>query len=154
MFSVKFIVTTAGIPVENALVKFNSQEKYTNAIGEVIFDEVNGGSQLPYEIRKTGYNNVFGNIDVTSNITKEISLVEGVVYYTIDFTVTNGTNPISGATILFDNMEGQTDTSGKYSFDSIAYELNKKFTVSKEKYLPYIDSIDVDTNYSIHGRIV
>ncbi|OFX88084.1 MAG: hypothetical protein A2W99_10955 [Bacteroidetes bacterium GWF2_33_16] len=154
LFSVKFIVTTAGIPVENALVKFNSQEKYTNAIGEVIFDEVNGGSQLPYEIRKTGYNNVFGNIDVTSNITKEISLVEGVVYYTIDFTVTNGTNPISGATILFDNMEGQTDTSGKYSFDSIAYELNKKFTVSKEKYLPYIDSIDVDTNYSIHVVLV
>jgi hypothetical protein len=80
---------------------------------------------------------------------KEIELIP-TTYYNIEFIVTNGSSPISGATILFDNKQGVTDTDGKFVFDSISNGSNKKYTITKDKYFQYIDSIDVDTNLSVN----
>jgi hypothetical protein len=82
-------------------------------------------------------------------MTKEVILTP-TTYYNVEFIVKNGSNPLSGATILFDNKQGLTDIDGKFVFDSVSNGLNKKYTITKDKYFQYIDSVNVDTNLTVN----
>jgi hypothetical protein len=149
MYSVKFMVASNSVPIENAMITFNNQTNYTDVSGEVVFNNLKQGSSMDYIIRKPGFGNATGTINVTSDLTQEVILTEGTAEYLVEFTVTDGTNAISGATITFDNQQGITDTNGKYIFTEAGYGLNKKFVVSKELYFQHTDSLDVNNNLEI-----
>ncbi|MDX9696726.1 MAG: T9SS type A sorting domain-containing protein, partial [Bacteroidales bacterium] len=144
--AVTFIVSASGNPIENALISFNNQEKYTNSTGEAIFDNIRPNSQLNYEIRKIGYENESGTINVTSDIVKTVELTVGIPNYTVKFNVIDGSTAINGASITFDGLTRVTATDGSCTFDSVEYGLNKKYTITKDKYYQYTDSVDVDSN--------
>ncbi|MGE0089988.1 MAG: C25 family cysteine peptidase, partial [Bacteroidales bacterium] len=149
-YDVTFVVNGSEGLVENALINFNNEDKLTNSNGEAVFNDVPHNSNYPYLIRKPDYENYLDTIDVYSDVTENVTLAPGTAIYQVSLSVTDETNPIEAAVILFDGQEKSTDTEGNCIFDSIEYGLNKKYTITKDKYYQYTDSIDVDSNLAIN----
>lgn len=150
MFNVTFVVNNSKGLIENALVSFNDEEKYTSASGEAIFNDVRYNNNLLYVIRKEGFENYIDTLDVVSDITENITLTAGIATFQIGFNVSNGTTALSGATIILDNKQGTTNSNGDYTFSEIEVGTDKVFTITMDKYFNYIDTIDIDANKQIN----
>jgi len=73
-FDVVFNINSKGLPVENAKIRFNSLNKFTNQDGTVTFNSVMYGSSYSYLISKIGYNSVLGQEDITASKSIDINL--------------------------------------------------------------------------------
>ncbi|MFW5877749.1 MAG: T9SS type A sorting domain-containing protein [bacterium] len=66
--------------------------------------------------------------------------------YTVKFQVTDGANPIEGATVSFYGMDVQTDSLGEAIFYEILTSENRSFSVSAECYVTESGSIDISSD--------
>ncbi len=101
--TVTFNVSDNNGPVQGALVDFNNEQKTTGADGKAIFADVIYGTGIPYAISKAGYHTVNGSVDATED--RNVNITLQLIKYTVTFTVSHGTNPVSGATVT---VTGQT----------------------------------------------
>ncbi len=148
-FSVKHTLTIT--IVGNGIVKVNDEE-YTN---EISVDE---GSTLTLEaIASEGwiFNGWSGDVSETGTATTTITMNEDkTVYvtfveespaeYSVTFTVTDGTNPIQGASIVINSQTATTNASGEASIKlangSYAY------TITLNQYETYNGTVEVNGN--------
>ncbi|MBN2893984.1 MAG: carboxypeptidase regulatory-like domain-containing protein [Bacteroidales bacterium] len=141
-YTVTFTVTDGTNPISGAIVSITGQgSATTNSSGVATFDLYNG--TYNYSVSASGYetnNNSFTVSD--ANVPVDVTLVEILAYDAV-FTVTDGTNPVSGATVTVTGEGTQTtdglgvatfslyDGSYDYTVDAPGYDsANGNFTIS------------------------
>jgi hypothetical protein len=129
--TVTFIVSEPdGIPIEGAMVDLDGYgTKYTTESGLAVFEPVylanNPG--IPYNVSATGYSSAEGNVIVTSDIVREITLTR--LSYTITFHVSHGGDNVVGANVdLTGNGAEITDASGLAVFENVEYSFGEGVT--------------------------
>ncbi|MBS3770957.1 MAG: T9SS type A sorting domain-containing protein [Bacteroidales bacterium] len=137
-YKVTFKVTEENGPVEEASIEINGQMLTTNADGEASI--VLGNGQYTYEVTAKDYQSVKSSIIVAySEMTEEVIL--SPVTYLVTFTVTDGTNPVEGATITIDDSELTTDAEGEDTIHLADGEY--EYTVTAEGYEDFTNSLTV-----------
>ena len=144
-YFVKFVVTnTNDEKIENALVEFEEQEKYTNSDGIATFTYIPEGSELPFQIRTTGYNNDSGSVDIYSDTTLNVMLESGLATFDVSFNVLNENDPLEGACVAVNNDTLYTDNNGNAVFNGISDNTTVSFEITKEHFNPVNDSFVIN----------
>ncbi|MDD4672130.1 MAG: M14 family zinc carboxypeptidase [Bacteroidales bacterium] len=138
---VAFTVTYSGVPVQDATVSFNELSINTNASGKAIFSNQTRGTSGQYIVGKNGFITTTGNIEVKYiDVNEHVSLE--VEEYTVSFAVSNGTNPIEGATISINNEQLETNAQGEADIE--LPNGSYPYSVSMDGYHTQTGSIWVD----------
>lgn len=157
---VTFVVRDEGErPIQNALVTFNGEFKYTDSSGNAIFMAFPG--LYPYTVSKTGYYTISKNINVQDDQSEPVTLIL-IPRYTVTFTVTNSsTGAVEGANVTLTAKDRlatedtvayseskRTGTNGKVTFTNI---LGGGYTylVEKQNWIPVNGDVAVDSNKDI-----
>ncbi len=144
-YFVKFVVTnTNDEKIENALVEFEEQEKYTNSDGIATFTYIPEGSELPFQIRATGYNNDSGSVDIYSDTTLNVMLESGIATFDVSFNVLNENDALEGACVAVNNDTLYTDNNGNAVFNGISDNTTVSFEITKEHFNPVNDSFVIN----------
>jgi len=141
MNEVAFTVTDGVNPIEDAQVTFAGSSIMTDGSGVASFVVENG--TYDYTVSKTGYTEATGSLDVSSDISQDITL--NVLTYDITFNLyeEDGSTPIEGD-ITFDGST-QSTTGGTYTFSDVEYGEGKSYsiTVNNDYYADYNGTVDV-----------
>jgi hypothetical protein len=82
-FSVNFIVTDASSSfIDNVLVEFNSESKYTDTNGEAVFAEITPGDGLSFTLSKEGfwdYDSTLNVVDADLEVNAILSSTTGII---------------------------------------------------------------------------
>lgn len=146
-------------PIQNALVTFNGEFKYTDSSGNAIFMAFPG--LYPYTVSKTDYYTISKNINVQDDQSEPVTLIL-IPRYTVTFTVTNSsTGAVEGANVTLTAKDRltvenaivyseskRTGTDGKVTFTNI---LGGDYTylVEKQNWIPVNGDVVVDSNKDI-----
>lgn len=146
-------------PIQNALVTFNGEFKYTDSSGNAIFMTFPG--LYPYTVSKTDYYTINKNINVQDDQSEPVTLIL-IPRYTVTFTVTNSsTGAVEGANVTLTAKDRltvenaivyseskRTGTDGKVTFTNI---LGGDYTylVEKQNWIPVNGDVVVDSNKDI-----
>ncbi|HNU24252.1 MAG TPA: hypothetical protein PKN37_08275, partial [Mesotoga sp.] len=85
VFSVTFIVSDNDGFVQGASVEFNDETKTTDANGRTMFEQVVPGNDLPYAVKKGGYRDFSGSLDVIdSSVEEYVTLAKAAPTLIID----------------------------------------------------------------------
>lgn len=154
-YTVSFTVNDGTNIIVGANVNFNSQNIITNSSGVAEFTGVFAGNNLPYTVSKAGYQNTNGTLNVVnSNVNETVSIY--IATFNILFTVTDGTTPVEGATVICDGVSQYTALDGKTTFDNKANG-TYNFTVNKSGYYESTGTVTVsggNTNKSVLLSII
>ena len=142
-YTITFSVTDelTGDPIENATVNFDEKEMETGADGYVAFMYIEP-AEIGYQVSGGGYADTANTIDVAADDTIFLPLTS-VESYTITFTVTDGTDPLEGATVSFDGKEESTNAEGLVLFEYVESDLAIPYQVSKDGYNALNSTLDV-----------
>lgn len=140
---VVFTVTYNSAPVQGATVNFNESSINTNASGKAIFSNQTRGTSGQYIVEKDGFLSASGNVVVKYVDVNEVVNLD-LEEYTVSFVVSNGTDPIEGATISINSQQLETNAQGESSimlpFGTFPY------SVTKDGYHTQTGSILVDAD--------
>lgn len=150
---VKFVISDSEGVLENAIVEFNNEEKYTNTDGVVSFNYVTSGNDLPFVVRRQGFENYTNNISIANDTTVQISLTSGTASYYVDFTITDGRVPIENAQIDFLGLTAYTDENGQYRFNDVLESIDQPYTISKDGYQDQNGTLSVSTNLDVEIKL-
>ena len=118
--TVTLTVTDGSNPIEGANVNIDDQDILTDATGVVAIEVPNG--DYAYTITYAGYQDLTGSINVSDGDVSE-NIVMNLLEYTVTIAVTDGSNPIDGASVeLTDNTEIWSQTTivdGTTVFDGV-----------------------------------
>ncbi|MFP3859182.1 MAG: C25 family cysteine peptidase [Bacteroidales bacterium] len=144
---VVFSITDGTNPVENAVVEFAESAIETDDQGEATFTLEPG--EYEYTVSKAGYDQVNGTLEVSSDITENVTMQVSTYDITFELYEEDGTTPIDGE-IAFNNATVKT-SEGKYTFSDVEYELDKPFTadVEDEYYDTYEGTVDVNNHKTV-----
>jgi uncharacterized membrane protein len=112
-YTVIFTVTDGVNPVAQAVIDIQGEAKETDATGTATFNLTN--DSYDYTVSKAGYVEDSGSFTVT-NADKTISVTlidEDTVPHQVEFTITYGGTPITGASVQIDGDTLTTDSNGK-----------------------------------------
>jgi len=73
---VTFTVTSAGIPINGAIITIGAEVKETNSVGVVIFTTNKTGIDLDYVVTATNYQSITGSVYVDGSKSVEVVLIE------------------------------------------------------------------------------
>ena len=147
-YNVGFSVTDGTDPIEGATVEFAGQEKLTDATGLTSF-VVESGAAMPYTIRKAGFDNVTGSLDVTADMVENITMTPGQATYKVTFVVDDGTDPLEGANVNFNSTDITTDANGQAIFEGITSAADIPYTITNAGYFDFNGTLTVaDANVS------
>ncbi|MFP4525050.1 MAG: carboxypeptidase regulatory-like domain-containing protein, partial [Bacteroidales bacterium] len=134
-------------PIENATVEFAESAIETDDQGEATFTLEPG--EYEYTVSKEGYDQVNGTLEVSSDITENVTMQVSTYDITFELYEEDGTTPIDGE-IAFNNATVKT-SEGKYTFSDVEYELDKPFTadVEDEYYDTYEGTVDVNNHKTV-----
>jgi hypothetical protein len=152
-YEVTFAVTDGTNPLEGASVEFNSNTQTTNASGETVFTEIGPGSGLAYTVTLAGYEDAAGNVDVTdADVTENVALTFIPPTYSVTFNVTDGTDPLEGATVTFNETTATTDASGVAVFTDLEAATGLAYTIELSGYVEAegtVDIVDADVTENV-----
>jgi len=116
-YEITFHVTDGTNPVEDAAVTFSGTTLNTDASGNAVFNVLDGVN-LPYSVTKAGYYDVNGTVNADADKTVDVVL-NLIPTYDISFSVTDGTNPVENATVIFNSSTVYTNASGIAVFNDV-----------------------------------
>ena len=127
--------------MENVMVEFNNESKYTNASGECVFD-LNYSSGESYNISMDGYNDVSGTTNVYEDTT--INITMNLTTFSVTFVVVDSdSHAIQNVRVDFNDGTKYTDVDGKAEFTEVLPEDNMTFTIKKDGYWNYDSTLNV-----------
>jgi hypothetical protein len=136
-------VKEGNTPVEDATVTLFNKEATTDAAGVAVIETVYKGGPYDYSVAKSGYKTVTGTINVSGAATVAIDFESA---YTVTFNVTDGADPIEGATVHFEGEAVDTDTDGVAEFTEVEPGV-KPYIVMKDGYNDKTGTLEiVDAN--------
>lgn len=142
-YTVTFNVTDGSNPVQDASVTISGQVLNTNVNGDAFISLVDG--TYPYTASKNGYQQSTGNITVAgSNLTENVVITPATTEYSITFNVTDGVNPIVGASITVSGQTLTTNASGEATIDLL--DGTYAYTVTKAGYNQSLGNVTVSGN--------
>lgn len=116
-YDVTFTVTDGTDAIANATVTVNGNDLVTDAAGVVIATDLPPAS-YDYTVVAAGYDDVTGAVVVVDqDVAEEVTMVLSV--YDVAFTVTDGTDPIVGATVNVDGTDLTTDVDGMATIEGL-----------------------------------
>jgi hypothetical protein len=146
---VSFSVTDGSNPVAGATVIINSTNLVTNGSGTATIGLPNG--MYPYTVAKAGYDNASGTVTITdNNIAEAVTLNETT--YMVTFNVSDGTNPLPGATVMVNSQNLTTNISGVAMTSLKNGMYNDSITLAG--YIPFNSSISVSGNPLIENVLL
>lgn len=149
-YDVYFHVTDSALqPLVDAAVTLGTYGTLqTNASGDVIFSNVLPDS-ITWTITKAAYNNATGAVVV--NGVENVNVAMVLTTYTVTFNVTDGANPVDGATVALTGYGTQTsNASGVATFINVVPAAAIAWTVSKTGYNTQTGNVDVDGNETVN----
>ncbi len=133
-YTVTFNVTDGTNPVPNANINFYGMVGTTDASGVATFNNVAPGNDIAYTVIANGYNQAEGTVSViNADVTENVVLTEATTY-TVTFNVTDGTNAIENASVIFKGSTQTTDANGVATFENIMPENYIPYTVTANGY--------------------
>jgi len=147
-YDITFNVTDGSDPIEGANVNFNGIDILTDALGDALFENAEEGVAVAYIVTKDGYSNVNGSVDVDAD--KTVNVLMSRSEFIITFNVSDGTNPIEGATVDFDSQTNNTDASGLAVFDNCAEGTGVAYAITKNGYNDVNGTVDVDADKTVN----
>ncbi len=136
-WTVTFTVTDGSNAIEGAAISLQGYGTVTtDASGVATYtDQVSDGT-YDYTINASGYLQQTGTITVSgADVDESVEMTEATEFWTVTFTVTNGTNPIEGATVMLENYgEQTTDGSGIAMYDSEVSDGTFNYSVTAPGY--------------------
>ena len=152
-YPVTFNVSDGSTGIAGAEVTLAGETKTADSNGTVTFEYVRQNSSYDYTVNRSGYLEFNGSIDL-----EEVGLSEDVVMtlitYTITFSVTNGGNPVAGATVNFEGTDVVTDASGLAIFNSIVPQTGSGYTVTLANFNTANGTVDIDTDKTVYVNLV
>ncbi|WP_340114355.1 carboxypeptidase regulatory-like domain-containing protein [Maribellus mangrovi] len=121
-FNIDFtIADQSSTGIENASVEIKTSPdsvRYTDANGEVSFDSLYSTGTHTYVVSAEGYADSTAKVKITkdSALTVHVPVIKLKPAYNITFSVSDGTNPVSGAFFTMEGESDTTDASGSISF--------------------------------------
>lgn len=138
---------TTGILV-NAEVILNGNSYYTGYDGQAIIAGLANGT-YPYQVKKTGYFDATGNVQITNGHDIINVLLSELTYQKVEFYVNdNLNNPINNATLIYDNTTLTTDSNGYAVTQSVSGGIYT-YHLSAPGFLPDSGSITLGINDTI-----
>lgn len=145
-------------PIQNALVTFNGEFKYTDSSGNAIFMAFPG--LYPYTVSKTDYYTVSKNINVQDDQSEPVELVL-IPLYNLTFNVTNSSiGAVEGANVTLVAKERsaedkilysesrRTGSNGKAVFSNLLGG-NYTYMVEKQNWIPVNGEVTVDRDKEV-----
>ncbi|MCF8298061.1 MAG: leucine-rich repeat protein [Saprospiraceae bacterium] len=115
-----FNVADSTSELENAEVILNGNSYFTDYAGEAIIAGLNNGTH-PYQVKKQGYFDATGNVVINNGFDSINVLMMKLTYQNVEFYVKdNSNNPISNATLVYDNNTLTTDLNGYIITQSVS----------------------------------
>ena len=112
--------------VSGAAVTIAGQEQTTDNNGKANFEDIKEGSQT-VTVTKSGFADYSGSITVGTNVTFSISLTP---VGTLSITVNDGTDAISGASVVLDDTTKTTNEEGKVDSSSNSFFVEHLYLMS------------------------
>ena len=112
------VINESAENIEGATVEVNGESGDTDASGLASFHlPPNDWDGYDYEVSAEGYSNALGNIMVPyQDVEEEVTLTEPSIF-TVTFSVTDGTDPVQGASIDINSTQLTTDAAGEATID-------------------------------------
>jgi len=130
-----------GNPIEGAEVAMEDYDTMTtDALGQAVFEEIEPG-EYTYDVTAVDFGAGAGSVSVTDANVEETVVLDAILYYTATFNVSDGVDPIVGATISINEEELTTDASGLATIDLA--DGDYPYTVSKEDYFDGTGTVTV-----------
>jgi hypothetical protein len=144
-YEITFTISDGTDPIAGATVDLGVYGKKTSSIGgEVIFSSVDAASDISYTISAYGYSDTTSTITVVDAAVSEAVVLNQTPTYNVNLTVTDGTDPIEGASVvLVDYTTEVTDASGLVSFSGILPKEDLAYIVSAESYITQQGTVDL-----------
>ena len=142
-YNVTFTVTDGVNSLEGADVSFNGMNVATMADGTALFEDVRIGDNLPYTVNLVDYIEATGSVNVMDAAVDENVVLTLIPKYTVTFNVTDGTDPLEGATVTFNGQSMDTDITGAAVFTDIEAGTGLAYTVTKSGYSNGSGTLDV-----------
>jgi len=129
-FNATFSITDGTNPIEGATVSLSGYDsQVSDASGYVTFEKVVPEENIAYSIIADGYDDYSGSITVNNADVQE-NVILTLTTYNVNFNISDGTNPIQGATVMLDGYSFKiSNESGEALFtevipaDDIAYSV-------------------------------
>ncbi len=141
-YNVTFNVTdeTGANPIAGATVTIDGTDYTTDPSGVALVEDL-APATYDYTVVADTYDDVAGSVvvvdqDVTENVTMPLST------YALTFTVTDGTDPIEGATVTANGTDIVTNVDGEAIFADLL-PATYDYTVIADGYEDYTGSVDV-----------
>ena len=137
-YVITFHITVNSEPLQDVQVEIAGIQLFTDADGNLDIELIDG--TYGYSIEIEGFQSQVGEVIVDGeDTTVNINLIP---LYTVQFIVTDGTNPLSGVTISFEDEMLVTDMSGVATIDTINGTYN--YTVTKDGFQTQISDVVVN----------
>jgi len=145
-YDIEFIISDGTDPVDSAIVEFDNKEILTDIDGIALFEQIKMDTMLTYIVRKTGYNNIEGNLDVEKDSTANLIMSAGTATFKVSFQVSGETNPIYNAQVVLDVDTLYTNSDGIAVFENVLEANNIPYEITKEHFTDVVGTIDVAGN--------
>lgn len=145
-YTVTFKVSDNQGVLPQATVTFNGSKKETDNQGVAVFTIGQAGT-FSYQVQKNGYQSASGSLNVNQNLTENITLVANPSLFEVVFKVTDGTHPLPGASVTFNNISKTTDSQGTVKFTNVSAG-NYQYIVEKNEHQSASGDLQVDEDIS------
>ena len=147
--TVEFIVSVNSTLQQGLEIKFNNQTTTTNTEGKSEFTGVLRTKNKPYSIWIQNTKLTEGTVDIYwSNISKPVNFSN---YSNVNIEVKSKGVPVNGATVILNQAQQPTNTSGIASFSNVPFGLNTQYSISMSGYESASGQVQVfkDSTYSM-----
>lgn len=147
------VLNPTDIPLENATVNFNGEEKTTNAEGFATFMDVGVQNNMPYTINLDGY---FQKEATTSVVNKDDTTTVKMdsLVFDVTFNITNmiTEEAIENISVNFNGEDKMSNASGVVVFNAVGVQDDLGYTVSGSGYKEAgstVSIVDKDTTVKV-----
>lgn len=155
-YSVTFNVTDGTNPVEGASVTFGAATLLTDASGVLVIDD-QPAAEYDWSVSATGFVTQSGTVTVSDqDVTIDVTLVAETQFYNVTFYVSDGTNPIEGATVTIGTYDFVTLANGYVTSNALA-AATFDYTVTADGYQTVQDQftiVDQDITVNVELELV
>ncbi|MFC2151435.1 C25 family cysteine peptidase [Bacteroidota bacterium] len=142
-YDIEFVITDGTDPVSDAVVEFDNKDISTNIDGIALFEEVKMDTMLSYIVRKTGYNNVEGTMDVEKDSTINLVLGSGTATFKVTFVVSGESKSLYNAQVILDEDTLYTNSEGIAIFNNILEADDIPYKISKTHFNDVTGTVDI-----------
>jgi hypothetical protein len=143
-YDVTFVIEDMIGSLENATINLTGYgTQLTNASGVAVFTEILPENDIMYSVNAAGHYDITDSLSVV-NMNVSDSVFMSLITYGVTFNVSDGTSPVSDATVDLAGYGSQlTDYTGVAVFDSVVPDTDIIYSVFCPGYIGFNDSITV-----------